>query len=168
MDNNALKTEREAFDMTDHGVMAYFAETTGNAAMLNYLLLMNRADTWVIDQGQNDLSNMLDIQHLNKKLGSVITENTDVLHETFDEIIDILAYLSSARCLYITQYVDRHNPFLMDKLLACYTEDGSMSETVSVIWRRLEAFLRAKILSQVFSQTRMTRINTIMRSVSDV
>lgn len=162
-----LNVALDKIDITSSGVMGYFAKTTRSASMLNYILAMNNADRWAVDRDDNDLPNLLELQFIAKQLEEALSQNMPVIHEALNELVDVLAYLTSGRCLYIAQHIDKHNPKFMDKVIENLNNGENLTDGYAVIKRRLKAFMRAKILGEIFSAKRIVYINTIMGSYKD-
>lgn len=163
---NSLPTI-ESLDLTSNGVLKYFAQSTHNVQLLNFLLSLDQIDSWAFDHQSKMLSpQTFDIKIILQELESLIKDNVNALHHVPQELSEILSHLTTTRCLYLLSFISQQNPKFID-LFSLLLED-KQSREISTIRQRLEAFSKAKLLGEIFSTHRLNRIAKIMGSYSDV
>ncbi len=155
-------------DLSSHGVLGHFARSTRNPRLLTFLMALDRVDRWAVDFDEAESPSSIEIQMFLRDLERFVESSLPVLHRVPTEFGDMLAHLTSSRCLYLVQKVSEHGEGFFDALsLLLQGEDGA-SAGISTVKRRLDAFSRAKLLGEIFSHGRLTRIMKIMGSYSDV
>jgi hypothetical protein len=160
--------EIEALDLRSHSVLAHFARSTRNVQLLDFLLALDRIDKWAVDYNELESPKVLEIQLFVKELQRFVEASLPVLHRVPREFADILSHLTTTRCMYLIRFVGQHNDEFLEQLGFLLEEEAGQSPNVATIRRRLEAFSKAKLLGEIFSGKRLTRISQIMGSYSDV
>lgn len=160
--------EIETFDLTSYSVLAHFAKSTRNVQLLNFLLSLDRVDTWAVDYNESESPKALEIQLFIQDLQRFVESSMSVLHRVPQEFADILCHLTTTRCMYLIRFVAQRNDDFLERLGFLLEEEAGQSPNVAAVRRRLEAFSRAKLLGEIFSGKRLTRILQIMGSYSDV
>lgn len=160
--------EIKTLDLTLHSVLAHFAQTTRNVQLLNFLLAMDRVDKWAVDYNESESPNALEIQQYMQGLQRLVEASLPVLHLVPSEFADILCRLTTTRCLYLIRFVGQHNEEFLEQLGILLEEGAGQSPNVAAVRRRMEAASKAKLLGEIFSTKRLTRILQIMGSYSDV
>jgi len=157
-------------DLTSHGVLAHFAKSTRNVQLMTFMLALDRVDQWAVDYNENESESdkALEIQIFVQDLQRFVEASLPVLHRVPREFVDILGYLTTTRCMYLIRFAGQHNEGFLESLSFLLEEDAGQSPNVTAVWRRLEAFNKAKLLGDIFSGKRLTRILQIMGSYSDV
>ncbi len=157
-------------DLTSHGILRHFARSTGNVRLLNFLMALDRVDTWAVDYDSDSqtTSQAIEVNAVMDSLRELVEQNVQVMHLVSPELAEILAHLTTSRCIYLIRFVGHHNPEFMDAFGELLEHESGRSASVHALRRRLEAFTRAKLLSDVFSSHRIERILKIMGSYSDV
>jgi len=160
--------EIETLDLTSHSVLAHFAKSTRNVQLLNFLLALDRVDKWAVDYNESESPKALEIQLFVQDLQRFVEASLPVLHRVPREFADILCHLTTTRCMYLIRFVGQHNEEFLERLGFVLEEEAGQSPNVAAVRRRLEAFSKAKLLGEIFSGKRLTRILQIMGSYSDV
>ncbi len=160
--------EIETLDLTSHSVLTHFAKSTRNVQLLNFLLALDRVDKWAVDYNEPESPNALEIQLFVQDLQRFVEDSLPVLHRVPREFADILSHLTTSRCMYLIRFVGQHNDEFLERLGFLLEAEAGQSPNVAAVRRRLEAFSKAKLLGEIFSGKRLTRILQIMGSYSDV
>ena len=158
----------ETLDLTLFSVLGHFAKSTRNVQLLSFLLSLDQVDKWTVDYNEAGSDRALDVQIFVQDLQSFVETSVPVLHEVPKEFADMLSHLTTTRCMYLIKYIGQHNEDFLDRFSALLEEESERSLNVAVVLRRLEAFSKAKLLGEIFSGRRLTRILQIMGSYSDV
>lgn len=155
-------------DLTSHGVLGHFAKSTRNVQLLTFLLALDRVDKWAVDYNEDQSSKAFEIQLFMQDLQRFVEASLPVLHRVPEEFSEILAHLTTTRCMYLIRFVGQRNEEFLEKLGFLLEEGAESSPNIAAVRRRLEAFSKAKLLGEIFSGKRLTRITKIMGSYSDV
>lgn len=155
-------------DLTSHGVLGHFAKSTRNVQLLTFLLALDRVDRWAVDYNEDQSPKAFEIQLFMQDLQRFVESSLPVLHRVPGEFSDILAHLTTTRCMYLIRFVGQRNEEFLEKLGFLLEEGAEASPNIAAVRRRLEAFSKAKLLGEIFSGKRLTRITQIMGSYSDV
>lgn len=157
-------------DLTSHGILQHFAKSTQNVRLLNFLMALDRVDTWAVDYDSEaqTTGQAIEVNAVMDSLRELVEENVQVMHLVSPELAEILAHLTTSRCIYLIRFVGHHNPEFMESFGVLLENESDRSASVHALRRRLEAFTRARLLSDVFSTHRLERILKIMGSYSDV
>ncbi len=158
----------ETIDLTSYNVLAHFARSTRNVQLLNFMLALDRVDKWAVDYNEAESANSMDIQLFLHDLECFVDASLPVLHRVPREFADILSHLTTTRCMYLIRFVGQRNDQFLDQLGFLLEDDAGQSPDVAAVRRRLEAFGKAKLLGEIFSGKRLTRILQVMGSYSDV
>jgi len=158
----------ESLSLTAHGVLGHFAQSTRNAQLLSFLLALDRVDRWAVDFDEDQAANTLDIQLFLQELHEFVESSLPVLHRVPEEFAELLAHLTTTRCMYLIRFVGQRNESFLDELASLIDRGAAASPSVAAIQRRFEAFSKARLLGEIFSGKRLTRITQIMGSYSHV
>jgi len=157
-----------SFDLGVTAVQRHFAQSTRSVRLLNFLMSLGRVDQWAVDYGEREQGDTFHIAIFVSELEAFVRENLSVLHKVSHEFAVILSYLTTMRCLYLIQYVGQENENFLERLiLLLQGEEAQSSPNIATIKRRLEAVNKAKLLGDIFSGKRLTRISQIMGSYKD-
>ncbi len=108
-----------------------------------------------------------DIQLYLQDLSRFVAASSEVLHRVPREFAEVLAHLTTTRCMYLIRYVSQNNPDFLDGLAFLIESDGGSDPNLVAIRRRFEAFSKARLLGEIFSGKRLHRIVSIMGSYTD-
>lgn len=175
--DTALAVERERrgadapiaeLDLTRYGVLGQFARSTRNPRLMQFLLALDRVDRWAVDFDEEHSERVFDVRAFVHDLQSFVDASVPVLHRVPREFADILAHVTTTRCIYLLRFVGERNNQFVDALARLLEADGAQSANIAAVRRRLEAFSKARLLGEIFSGRRLTRIMQIMGSYADV
>lgn len=158
----------EQLDLTAHGVLAHFAKSSRNIQLLNFLMALDRVDRWTVDFEEDDAGQDFEVQLLMQEVQAFVEASALALHRVPMEFADLLSNLTSSRCMYLIRYVSQRNEAFTGALAALLDDPAKQSVNVSAVRRRLEAFSKAHMLSEIFSAQRLREISQIMGSYADV
>jgi hypothetical protein len=137
---------------------------SADSGLLHFLITLDRLDTWAVDFNEMASEKSLEIQAYLVELGQLVRSSASVLHTVPQELAHLLAHLTSSRCLYLIRYVSQQNPSFLGKLEELMLESvGSDHSDLTTLNRRFFAFEKAKVLSEIFSASRLMRIASIMQ-----
>lgn len=148
-------------DLTAHAVFQHFASTGKRGQLLAFLLALDRYDDWTVDFKETTSPNAFDIQYYLQELSTFVAESATVLHRVPHELAEVLAHLTTTRCMYLIRYIGQQNPEFLDSLAKLLEQHGNDAH-VAAIRRRFEAFSKARMLGEIFSGKRLSRIVSIM------
>jgi hypothetical protein len=157
----------EEVDLRAHAVFQHFVTSARRGQLLTFLLALDRLDRWAVDYNEMTSPQVFDIQLYLQDLARVVEEGAKVLHRVPREFAEVLAHLTTTRCMYLIRYVSQHNPQFLDSLAFLIESDGGADPNVAAIKRRFEAFSKARLLGEIFSGKRLDRIVSIMGSYRD-
>lgn len=162
----------EDLELDSQSVLAHFVAGGGAdaARTLNFLLGLDSVDRWAVDFGEYNRvdSDAMRLRGFIGDLERVIRENAPVLDRLVGQFVQLLAGLTTSRCMVILRYVSQRNEHFIDRLASTLEAAGDDDLMVSTVRRRLEAFERAQMLGRIFSGARLLRIMQIMGSYRDV
>jgi hypothetical protein len=153
----------EKLDLTAHGVFQHFA----GSGRLTFLLALDRLDKWAVDFDEMTSPDAFDIQLYMQDLSRFVLSSSMVLHRVSREFSEVLAHLTTTRCMYVIRYVSQNNPRFLDALALLIESDDRSDPNLIAIRRRFEAFSKARLLGEIFSGRRLHRIASIMGSYKD-
>ncbi|WP_323025781.1 hypothetical protein [Castellaniella sp.] len=161
----------DELDLDSRSVLAHFVEDSGDdaARTLSFLLGLDSVDHWAVDFGEAsrvDQDAML-LRSFIGELERVVRANAVVLDQLAEPFVQLLAGLTTSRCMIILRYVTQKNERFIDQLASTLEGRAQDDVMVSTVRRRLEAFERAQILGRIFSGARLSRIMQIMGSYRD-
>lgn len=157
-----------SIDLTSNGVLGHFAKTTQNVQLLSFLLALDGVDTWAVDFEEDQAKNVFEIKLFIQNLQQFVETKSSVLHLVPEKFTDLLAHLTTSRCMYLIRFVGQHNDGFLEQLELLLAEAKGGSVNLSTVRRRLEAFGKAKLLGEIFSGKRLTRITKLMGSYANV
>ncbi|MBH3383309.1 type IV secretion protein IcmW [Pseudomonas juntendi] len=158
----------EQLDLTAHGVLGHFAKSSRNAALVKFLISMDRLDRWAVDFDEDASGQQFEIQLLVQELQAFIEAYAGVLHHVPQRFAELLAQLTSSRCMYLVRYVAQHNDAFTGALTPLLAGDLAQPADFTAFRRRLDAFSKAHLLSEIFCAERLREISQIMESYADV
>lgn len=154
-------------DLTAHGVFQHFVSSGRRGQLLTFLLALDRLDKWAVDFNEMTSPQAFDIQLYLQDLGRFVAASAVVLHRVPREFAEVLAHLTTTRCMYLIRYVAQNNPQFLDSLAMLIEAGGATEPNLVAIRRRFEAFSKARLLGEIFSGKRLHRIVSIMGSYAD-
>lgn len=154
-------------DLTAQEVFQHFVASQKRAQLLTFLLALDRFDKWAVDFNEMTSPQVFDIQLYLQELASFVESSAKVLHRVPREFTEVLAHLTTTRCIYLIRYVAQKNPEFLDQLTYLIELDDGGDPNVAAIRRRFEAFSKARLLGEIFSGQRLSRIVSIMGSYKD-
>lgn len=154
-------------DLTAHGVFQHFVANGRRGQLLTFVLALDRLDRWAVDYNEMTSPKKFDIQLYLQDLGDFVQASAAVLHRVPREFAEVLAHLTTTRCMYLIRFVSQHNKQFLDTLAFLIETEGGRSPSLSAIRRRFEAFSKARLLGEIFSGKRLNRIVSIMGSYRD-
>jgi hypothetical protein len=157
----------DELDLTAHGVLQHFVSSGRRGQLLTFLLALDRLDKWAVDFNEMTSPQAFDIQLYLQDLSQFVGASTAVLHCVPREFAEVLAHLTTTRCMYLIRYVAQGNPQFLDNLAFLIESEGEVDPNLAAIRRRFEAFSKARLLGEIFSGKRLTRIVSIMGSYTD-
>jgi hypothetical protein len=157
----------DKLDLTAHGVFQHFAGSGRRGQLLTFLLALDRLDKWAVDFNEMTSPNAFDIQLYMQDLSKFVLSSSLVLHRVSREFSEVLAHLTTTRCMYVIRYVSQTNPRFLDALALLIESDEGVDPNLIAIRRRFEAFSKARLLGEIFSGRRLHRIASIMGSYRD-
>lgn len=143
-----------------------FTTATDPGRLLTFLLALDRLDRWAVDFGEGVTGDAFDVQLFLLELGALVESSFAVLHRVPREFSEVLGHLTTTRCLYLVRELSRRNPLFLDSLTAALSMPNR-DANLSAIRRRFEAFERAQLLGEIFSEERLQRIVRVMGSYTD-
>lgn len=153
-------------DLTAHAVFQHFVSSGKRGQLLAFLLALDRYDKWTVDFQESTSPQVFDIQHYLQELSLFVADSASVLHRVPRELAEVLAHLTTTRCMYLIRYIGQHNPEFLDSLATLLEQHGEDAH-VAAIRRRFEAFSKARMLGEIFSGKRLSRIVTIMGNTEE-
>lgn len=160
--------EISALDLSGHVVLAHFANSTRHAQLLNFLLGMDRLDKWTVDYNETQAPNPFEIKGFLQDLEAFVTDSLPVLHRVPKEFADLLSHLTTTRCIHLIRFVAQHNEDFLEAFGFMLQDESGRSVEAAAVRRRLIAFSKARLLSQIFSGARLEQIARIMSGYADV
>lgn len=157
----------DELDLTAHGVFQHFASSGRRGQLLTFLLALDRLDKWAVDYSEMTSPHAFDIQLFLQDLGGFIAATSGALHRYPREFAEVLARLTTTRCMYVIRYVAQRNPQFLDNLAGLIELESEGNPNLIAIRRRFEAFSKARLLGEIFSGKRLNRIVSIMGSYTD-
>lgn len=169
-DNNGEIPARGELDLTSHGILTHFAKSTRNVRLLNFMMALDRVDTWAVDYDAENqtAAQAIEVSALMDNLRELIENSVPVLHRVPAELAEVLAHITTSRCMYLIRFVGHHNAAFMEAFGELLEQESGKSPSIHALRRRLEAFSKAKLLSDIFARNRIERIMKIMGSYADV
>lgn len=151
-----------AVDLSSYNVTASFARRQFSGRMMTFLMRLDAVDTWAVDHKEDEAPNALEIKAFIGQLQAFLNSGAMAgLDAAPKEYLELLGGLRSSRCLYLLRETMERNPALADELERLLAMPDT-SQLVAVVKRRLEAFMKAQLLGEIFSAERLMRIKTIM------
>jgi hypothetical protein len=154
---------QQSVDLASYAIMSSFARSTQSARLLSFLLRIDGVDRWAVDYKEDEAPNALEIKSFLAELQSFLNAGgMGGLQAAPRQFLELLGGLRSSRCLYLLKLVSVANPVLADQIEKLLLEAGSEERLILVVRRRLEAFTKAQLLGDIFSNKRLERIKLIM------
>ena len=154
----------DGIDLRRQSVSLHFSALLGSEASLNYLAGMDAVDSWAFDHEHVEHAHAADAAQTLARLGSAIQQSIGVLDHAPEELVRVLARITTSRSVYVTGYITRRNPQALAALQLAgedFENDSVLLEKL-VMQRRLVALERAGVLARVFSRERLGEIERIM------
>lgn len=158
----------DQLDLTAHGVLGHFAKSSRNVQLVNYLMAMDRVDRWAVDFDEDAPGQQFEIQLLVQEVQAFVEAYARVLHRVPQPFAELLANLTSSRCMYLVRYVEQRNPAFTGALASLLGGAPSQSVDLAAFQRRLDAFSKTHLLGEIFATQRLREISQIMESYADV
>ncbi|MCL2875367.1 MAG: hypothetical protein FWF12_03555 [Betaproteobacteria bacterium] len=152
------------FDLRAFAVQAHFAQR-GSACLLAALFGMDAADRWAADydEGNATPEEGMHIRVFLAGVGQAVERGLPVLDQAAGPFMDLVAYLTTSRCIYLLRYVAQHNPAFMSRLMGLI-ESGGDGVALNTVRQRLVTLAKNEALARIFSPQAMDNIVKIMRS----
>lgn len=162
----------EELDLDSHSVLGHFAAGGGADAArnLNFLLGLDSVDRWAVDFREHARVDA-DAMHLRAFIGNlerVMREHVGVLDRVMVPLINLLAGITTSRCMVILRYLSQKNERFIEQLALALESQDTKDLMVITVRQRLVAFEQAELLGRIFSGARLLRIMQIMGSYRDV
>jgi hypothetical protein len=154
----------DELDLTAHGVFGHFVTSGRRGQLLAFLLALDRLDSWAVDFNELTSPQVFDIQLYLQDLKQFVESSSQVLHKVPREFAEVLAHLTTTRCMYLIRYVSQTNPQFLDSLAYLIESEDGDNQNLAAIRRRFEAFSKARLLGEIFSGKRLHHIVSIMGS----
>ncbi|MBH3393796.1 MULTISPECIES: type IV secretion protein IcmW [Pseudomonas] len=158
----------DQLDLTAHGVLGHFAKSSRNARLVSFLMTMDRLDRWAVDFDEDAPAQQFEIQLLMQEIQAFVEAYARALHQVPQHFAELLAHLTSSRCMYLVRYVAQRNEAFTRALAPLLAGDLSQPAALMAFRHRLDAFSKAHLLSEIFSGERLREISQIMESYADV
>lgn len=158
----------DQLDLTAHGVLGHFAKSSHNARLVHFLTTMDRLDRWAVDFDEDAPAHQFEIQLLMQEVQAFVEAYARVLHQVPQPFAELMAHLTSSRCMYLVRYVAQRNEAFTGAIAPLLAGDLSQPAELTAFRGRLEAFSKAHLLSEIFSAERLREISQIMESYADV
>lgn len=155
-------------DLSGHNVIGHFAQATKDVHFLKFLMSLDHVDRWAVDYEKEFGKQSFEIKLLLEEIQQFVDTSAQVLHLVPKEFADVISYLTTSRCMYLLRFVAHRNELFVDALGDVLDSQATGSVAVGTLKRRLEAFAKARMLGEIFSGARLTRITRIMGSYTDV
>ena len=153
----------QTVDLTSQGVMNNLAVRTQSAKMLAFLMRLDGVDSWAVDFKEDEAADALEVKGFIAKLQAFLNDGgMQRLQAEPTAFLQLMGGLRSSRCLYLLREAIEQNPEVGDALEKLLVSADSDDRLISVVRRRLEAFGKAQLLSEIFSRDRLERIKSIM------
>ena len=150
-------------DLSGYAIMSNFARSTQSARVLAFLLRIDSVDAWAVDFKEDEAANALEVKAFVTQLQAFLNSGgMDSLQVAPHEFLELLGGMRSSRCLYLLKKASEQNPVLADQIEKLLGEAKPADRLVMVVRRRLEAFTKAQLLGEIFSNSRLERIKSIM------
>ena len=162
----------DELDLDSQSVLAHFVADGGDdaARTISFLLGLDSVDHWAVDFAEASRvdTDAIRLRAFIGDLERVVRVHAPVLDHLTAQFVQLLAGLTTSRCMIILRYVSQKNERFIEQLAHTLEGSGQDDVMVSTVRRRLEAFERAQILGRIFSGARLVRIMQIMGSYRDV
>lgn len=164
------RENNQRVDLDRNRILADFAKSQNSERMVALLMRIDDADKWTVDFKQEESENPFDIvafiHHLQFFLNN---SGLEALNAAPREFLELLGGLRSSRCLYLLKVIGEHAPGLaetLEKHLFEINEPASESDRlILVVRRRVEAFTKAQLLGEIFSNERLERVKSLMGTI---
>lgn len=158
----------DQLDLTTKGVLGHFAQEPCSSELMGLLMSMDKLDNWAVDQDQYGGPDQFDLQLLMQEILAFVETYSSALHYEPQLFAELLAHLTSTRCTYLYRYVAQHNVAFCQALPPLLAGGAQQPMELRVLQQRLEAFGKARLLSEIFSSERLREISQIMENYADV
>lgn len=155
-------------DLGNYAIMSNFARSTQSARVLAFLMRIDSVDAWAVDFKEDEAPNALEIKAFVTQLQAFLNSGgMSTLHVASHKFLELLGGMKSSRCLYLLKMASEQNPQLADQIEKQLGEATPADRLVMVVRRRLEAFTKAQLIGEIFSDARLKRIESIMKGVGN-
>jgi hypothetical protein len=120
-----------------------------------------------VDFEESTSAQPFQLQRFLSELEQLMLTSSNALHRVPAEFAEVLAHLTTTRCLYVMRYLSQRSPPFWDALGERLHAESAVNANLAVVRRRLEALARARLLAEVFSPERLQRIATLMGSCTE-
>jgi hypothetical protein len=150
-------------DLTAQRVMEHFGTIDRHGRVLTFVLALDRMDRWAVDFAELTSPHDFQLQLFLSELARFVHTASAALHRAPAEFAEVLAHLTTSRCLYVMRYLAQRSPHFLEALGDRLESDAAATNlNLLAVRRRLDALERAKLLSEIFSPERLRRIIAIM------
>jgi hypothetical protein len=154
-------------DLSSSGVIRHFAQSTRNVALLNFLVRMDEVDRWAVDYNELSSPKAIEIGAYVDQVRQFVEEFGDVVDRLPEPFTEVLAHLTTSRCLVLLRAMSQRNPAFLHRLTELIDVPSGASLAAKTVQRRIVAAYKAELLSEIWSNGRLELINRIMRSYRD-
>lgn len=163
---NASGVPLGALDLSMPGVVRHFGGDDATRQLQPWLQALDRQDRWAVDFGGPSSPQAADVQRCLELAAHLVDTCVGVLHRVPKEFAEVLAHLTTSRCMYLVRHVSQRNLQFFESLAFLIASDGARPD-VALIRSRFDAFSKAQRLGEIFSSQRLHRIVSIMGSYTD-
>lgn len=164
LQERADATLRDECNLSAQRVIEHFAVIGRGGRLLTFLMALDRVDRWAVDFEESSCPHVFQLQRFLSELEHLVLSRCTALHRVPGEFAEVLAHLTTTRCLYVMRYLSQRSPQFLDAMAECLQAEHAASANLAVVRRRLEALGRARLLAEIFSPERLQRIAIIMGS----
>jgi hypothetical protein len=152
-------------DLSLHSVMKHFAQSK-NERLVNFLVSLDQIDTWAVDRNEDICTTQVrnNIAHFLALITLLLNNHGKKLYLFPGEFSTIMSHLTTSRCLYLLRYLEQTDPKFFSSLANLLADRDNQSEDLACIAKRIDAFTRASLLSEIFSAGRLQEIALIMKN----
>jgi len=156
----------DPLDLDRQSVFMFFGQLAHSMRFLSFLHHMDTVDTWAFDYVQGERPDSNEVKAFLSLLQTTVNQHVGHVEQCLPPLVSLMSRLTSSRSMYLIQFIAQRNPAFIAALLTYLDQTSATSVESLSILRRFDTFLRAKLLKEIFSGERLTRIIGILRSYS--
>lgn len=155
--------------MTQAEIHQYLHQRDPSGKLLGYLLLMDRAETWVVEKSTSRPS---DVQGMIARFSNMVTEHLGTMSKAEidaiqpdQHLVQILGRLHASKAYAVMDYLNTLHPGFFERIIIAASAITGSSPEASILLRRVRVLFRTTLTQRVYTQDNIRQVISALASI---